>query len=307
MLILGKDDLQALLDHREVIDRMRAALIAHSRGECSTPMPMHLDVPASQGEVHMKASYRQGGPYYVLKVASTFAGAGNGMMMMFSAETGAPAALLEDEGHLTDARTAAAAAMVALELKRSDTVLGILGTGIQARLQAQLHAAVLNLDEICIWGRRPEAVERCVSDIAALVPEAQVRGAATPAEVARRARLIVTCTASREALLSAADILPGSHISAVGSDSPGKRELSLDTLESASLILVDSLVQCERLGELKYALHLRKHAVEVGSYCLAPAAFDPAGSTICDFTGLGVEDLYIAEYCLEKQNRSVTA
>ena len=39
----------------------------------------------------------------------------------------------------------------------------------------------------------------------------------------------------------------------------------------------------------------------------APAAFDPAGSTICDFTGLGVEDLYIAEYCLEKQNRSVTA
>ena len=55
------------------------------------------------------------------------------MMLLCSAETGQPVALLADEGHLTDIRTAAVAAMVAQDLGRSDTALGILGTGVQAR------------------------------------------------------------------------------------------------------------------------------------------------------------------------------
>ena len=43
------------------------------------------------------------------------------MMLLSSAETGEPVALLADEGHLTDVRTAAVAAMVARELGRRDT------------------------------------------------------------------------------------------------------------------------------------------------------------------------------------------
>ena len=126
---------------------MRDALIAHSRGECDTPMPMHLDIPPAAGEVHIKSSYRRGGNYFALKIATTFPGnvprglaSGNGMMLLSSAETGAPVALLADDGHLTDVRTAAVAAMVARELGRRDTAIGILGTGIQARLQARMHA-----------------------------------------------------------------------------------------------------------------------------------------------------------------------
>ena len=40
--------------------------------------------------------------------------------------------------------------------------------------------------------------------------------------------------------------------------------------------------------------------VEIGAFCEAPAACDRGGITVCDFTGLGVEDLYIAEYCYER-------
>ena len=157
MRILELDEIRRSLVYSEIVDLMRDALIAQFRGECETPMPMHLDIAAEQAEVHMKSSYRRGGRYFALKVASTFPGnpqrglaTGNGMMLLASAATGEPVALLADAGHLTDVRTAAAAAMVARELGRKDRVLGIVGTGVQARLQAQMHARVLPLDRIWI-------------------------------------------------------------------------------------------------------------------------------------------------------------
>src|SRR4051795_13412224 len=165
---------------------MREALLA----DCDTPMPMHLDIPGKAGEVHMKSSYAHGGKYFVLKVANS----GNGMMLLCSAETGEPLAMLADQGHLTDVRTAAVSAMVAREAGRTDRVLGILGSGIQARLTGQLHAAVLPLERIVLWGRTAERAAECARVLADV---AEVRVVESPADVAREARLIVTATASR--------------------------------------------------------------------------------------------------------------
>src|SRR4051812_23039714 len=117
--IFDLPDIRRSLVHADVIDRMRAALIAQSNGECDTPMPMHLEIPPV-AEVHMKSSYRRGGRYFALKIASTFPAnavlglpTGNGMMLLSSADSGEPVAFLADGGHLTDVRTAAVSAMVA--------------------------------------------------------------------------------------------------------------------------------------------------------------------------------------------------
>ncbi len=235
----------------------------------------------------MKSSYRIGGKYFALKMASTFHGAGNGMMMLCSADTGEPVAYLADAGHLTDLRTAAVSAMVARELGRRDTSIGILGTGIQARLTARFHRLVLPVENIFIWGRDREKTERCASEIGA----ATVR---SPAELAAATRLIVTCTASRAPLLFARDLQAGTHISAVGADSVGKQELDPSILRAADLVLVDSRVQCERLGELQHAVGL--NTVEIGAFCERPRT---VGSSVADFTGLGVEDLFVAEMVLK--------
>ena len=132
-----------------------------------------------------------------------------------------------------------------------------------------------------------------------LLPGARVVAADSPAEVAAGAKLIVTATASRAPLLHAADIRPGTHISAVGADSPGKQELDPEILRKASLILVDSLKQCERLGELQHALTEKSRAIEIGAFCAAPSTYDRAGITVADFTGLGAEDLFIAQSCFQ--------
>jgi ornithine cyclodeaminase len=299
MRVVELEAIRRAVDFGDAVGRMRDALIAHSAGLCDTPMPMHLDIPP-RAEVHIKSSYRRGGEYFALKIAGTFPGGEStsaGMMLLSSAETGQPVAFLADSGYLTDVRTAAVAAMIARELGRDDRALGILGTGVQARLLARVHCSVLPLERIVLWGRSQEHAEACRREVADV---AEIAVACSPADVASQTKLIATATSSRTPLLRADDIQPGSHISAIGADSPGKQELDPEILRRASLLLVDSRAQCERLGELQHAPEAADRALEIGSYCAAPREWDRSGVSVCDFTGLGVEDLYIAEYCYER-------
>jgi ornithine cyclodeaminase len=314
MQILHLPEIRRSLDYAAVIGRMRQALVAWSRGECEMPMPMHLGIAPENAEVHIKSSYRRSGKYFALKVAGTFPGnparglaTGNGMVLLFSAHTGEPVALLADAGYLTDVRTAAVAALMARELGRRDRTLGILGTGVQARLQAKLHAAVLDLERLWLWGRTPARAEECARDLREALPGVEVAAATSPAEVARQARLIVTATAAREPLLRAENLQPDTLISAVGSDTAGKQELDAAILRRADRILVDSRAQCEKLGELQHAPDQSERAVEMGAFLESGGGprgrptEHAGGLTVCDFTGLGIEDLFIAEYCYENR------
>src|SRR5215468_2043926 len=160
--VLGREEIRRRVNPRQAIAAMRDAVLAQSRGECDTPMPMHLDLsPGGGGEVHIKSSYRRGGRHVALKVAGTFVQRPYGSIVLVSAETGETVAYFDDGGWLTDLRTAAVAAMVARELGRSDSSLGILGSGVQARLQAELHAEVLRLERIFVWGRNAERAAAC--------------------------------------------------------------------------------------------------------------------------------------------------
>ena len=89
---------------------------------------------------------------------------------------------------------------------------------------------------------------------------------------------------------------PWTHVHAVGADSPGKHELEDEVLGEADLVLVDSLAQCEQLGELQHVPGARERAVEIGAFLEKPGTIAADAITVADFTGLGVEDLAIAEY-----------
>ena len=297
MRVVGSDEIRRAIGLPESIEAMRDAVIAQSRGECDTPMPMHLDLSAGGGgEVHIKSSYRRGGRHFALKMAGSYVERPYGAILLVSVEDGETLTYFDDGGHLTDLRTAAVSAMVARELGRTDASLGILGTGVQARLQARLHAEILRLERVTVWGRNPDHLSACVRELSASLGVRAV-AAASPAEVGSASRLIVTTTASRQPLLRAADLLPGTHVSAVGADTPGKQELDADILSRASLLLVDSLPQCLKLGELQHAPAEAPRAVEIGAFCASPVDYDRAGITVADFTGLGAEDLFIAEAC----------
>jgi ornithine cyclodeaminase len=138
-----------------------------------------------------------------------------------------------------------------------------------------------------------------------MLPEVHVHRCPSPADVASHARLVICCTASRAPLLHPGDLQSGTLISAVGSDAPGKQELDPDILQAASLILVDSRRQCVRLGELQHIPELDARSIEIGEFCQASNPVPPGGLTVCDLTGLGVEDLFVAEHCLDVAGKSI--
>src|SRR5215208_6759904 len=110
--ILRADDVRNALSMAACIDAVESAFVTYSAGRAELPGVIHLGVPEALGEVHVKAGHIHGAPAFAVKVASGFYAidppAIDGMVVVFDARTGAPAALLLDGGLLTDLRTGAA-------------------------------------------------------------------------------------------------------------------------------------------------------------------------------------------------------
>jgi ornithine cyclodeaminase len=206
VVVLREAEIRALLDPASCVAAVEQAFSAYAAGAAELPGVIHLDVPEEKAEIHIKAGYLHGGPGYAVKVASGFPGnpdrglpANDGLVMVFDAQTGALAALLLDRGYVTDLRTAAAGAVAAKYLARAsiDTV-SVVGTGVQARLQVQLLATVRSFRSVRVWGRRREAAERCVADLAqteALPPGVNLTVVDTTEVAVRGADVVYTVTA----------------------------------------------------------------------------------------------------------------
>jgi ornithine cyclodeaminase len=128
----------------------------------------------------------------------------------------------------------------------------------------------------------------------------------TVTELAAKARLIVTTTSSRQWILSAASIQPGTHITAVGADGGGKQELESQIFALAEICAVDSRSQCSLYGDSSFALEEGwielEHLVELGAMIqdeqLRRRRVEDV--TIADLTGVAVQDIAIAELALNR-------
>lgn len=305
--IVRESDVRASLDMRGCIEACERAFIAYSSGSAELPSVIHLEVPESRGEIHVKAGHLHGSPFYAVKAASGFYGleppAIDGLVVVFDARDGSPAAFLLDGGYLTDLRTGAAGGVAARHLApgRVERV-AIIGTGAQARYQLDALAEVRpGLTEVRLWGRNAEHAARRADDLRRLGNRCSVIPVPTVQEAVEGAEVVITCTAAREALVEAAWLAPGVHVTAVGSDGPGKQELDPQILRRADLLVVDSLAQCAQLGELQHAPDEAGRAVELGALCAgdAPGRTDDAQLTVCDLTGLGVQDVAAANAVME--------
>lgn len=158
--IVEAEALRAAVSLGDLIEPVSRAFADYSAGLGETPLAVFAPA-GEQGDVHVKSAWLRGWPYFTVKVATWFAArtpATSGYIAVHSATTGDLVALLRDEHHLTDLRTAAAGAIATRLLARPDsTTLTVLGTGTQARLQIEAAARVLPLERILIWGRTPES------------------------------------------------------------------------------------------------------------------------------------------------------
>ncbi len=221
-------------------------------------------------------------------------------MLLFKQTTGELACILLDEGYLTNVRTAAAGAVAAKHLAPENVhCIGIFGAGTQGRMQAEYLASIVDCKNLMVWG-----IDKGELDIYQKDMEKrgyQVQTTREPAEIAEQCNLIITATPSKKPLLKASDIRKGTHITAMGSDTPEKQELDSEILAKADLVVGDSLEQCRSRGEIYRATEAgvieKDIAVELGQVISSPkiGRTNDDQITVADLTGVAVQDIQISK------------
>ena len=305
MKILYCDEIKAIVRELDLLPLIKKGFVAYSEGRSVVPPVGELSFNVPPGDVHIKYGYITGDEFYVIKIASGFWNNeqlgipnGQGMMLLFKQQTGQCEAILLDDAYLTDVRTAVAGAICAELFANEVNCIGVLGTGLQARMQVQYLKNITSCHKVLVWGRNREKMEIYQKDMARL--GFQVDLSFAPKDVAKECNLIITTTASTVPLLSSIDIQPGTHITAMGSDTLTKQELEVDILSMADLVVADSIAQCKERGEIFHGLTsgsiTEDKIVELGSILNGSQAGRSSLDliTVADLTGVAVQDIQIA-------------
>ena len=311
MITLSKSVIKTLLEGIDLLTPIKEGFIQYSEKKCIIPPVGELLFHNPPGDVHIKYGYTIGEKYYVIKIASGFPmnealniSNGQGMMLIFDQKTGQPVATLLDDAILTDIRTAIAGLVCAEAFSNKIKNIGVIGTGRQARLQVQYLKSITDCRILNIWGRNKKKTEKYKLELSKIGFD--VRISESPKKVAKLSNLIITATSSEEPLLKEIDINPGTHITAVGADTPSKNELDTSILKRADLVIADSFSQCKVRGEVSHALSKKvissSKVIELG---LILSGKKPGRTlrdqiTVADLTGVAVQDLQIATAIYEK-------
>ena len=302
----------------DAVDCVEGAFRALAGGGVVMPPILSMAIAEFNGEVDVKTAYVPGLDSFALKVSPGFFDnpkiglpSTSGLMILFSARTGQLEALLLDNGYLTDVRTAAAGAVAARHLSRTDAATAaILGSGMQARLQLTALCLVRPITGARIWGRSLAVAQSLATELTQdlgieVLAHAEAQAAIAGSDV------IVTTTPATEPILMADWLEPGQHITAMGSDQHHKGELEPACLTRADLYVPDRLSQTRTMGELRSAIAAglipaETEFAELGAVVagIAPGRLTADQITIADLTGTGVQDTAIATHARLRASRA---
>ncbi len=304
MEIITLDQIMQILPSIDIIPQIEKGFQAYSEGRVIVPSigEMILD----KGEVHIKYGFVKEDEYYVIKVASGFYDnpaiglpSSNGLMLLYSQETGELVSILLDEGYLTNIRTAIAGAIVAKFMAPSKvSKIGIVGAGTQGRLQLSYLKDVVDCRQVLIWGMNQEEVDSYKSDMEK--EGYHIETTLDASEILKQCNLVVTTTPSKTPVLRSKDLKKGTHITAVGSDTPEKQEVDSHILRDADLVVADSIEQCMARGEIYKAIEAgdleKEKLIELGNVIsdITKGRTSDQQTTIADLTGVAVQDISIA-------------
>jgi alanine dehydrogenase len=297
-VVLDGAAVEAAVSPERAVEAVRAAFVAHARGEWSMPPKVYVtNYPAGD----FRAMPALGGGYALLKWITSFPGnpaqglpTVTGVVLVSDAATGELRAVL-DAASVTALRTGAAAVLAAEVLGRGDaSSAAVIGAGVNGRAAARTFVA--RGRRVALW----DVDEARAAQVAAQLG-CDVAGSR---EEALAADLLVTVTPGLEVLLHEGALRDGQHVSLMGADGPGKAEAAGPELARAHLFC-DDWEQASHGGELAHAVEEgivdRDDVTQIGDV-LAGTARGRANEqeiTMFDSTGLAIQDLAIAVAALE--------
>ena len=259
-LILSWSDMVGLLTPAEYVDRVEHAYRMHGLGRVYMEPKGHIVLDKYKGEWEVMPSYieepeaaackwvsiREDNAKYELPAVFS-------ILIYTHPETGFPLAICDGSYH-TLMRTGASAAVSAKWLARKDSkVLAILGSGLVGRGTLATCDTVFQWEDVRLWSRTQESVDRYLAEEAHKYPHLTIRGTTDVEEAVRGADVIVTGTHAREWLVDDDWVKPGAHIAALGADLKGEQELHPAILKRGR-VFVDDIRQCREDGEINVPL-----------------------------------------------------
>ena len=312
VLILTRKEVESCLSMKRTIDAVREAYIAFANDRVQMPPVMHLDVEKYNGEVDIKSGFVEDFDLIGTKIASGYYDnhklglpPGIAVIVLLDLKTSMPLAIM-DGTYITAYRTGAAGAVAASVLARKDsTKVGIIGAGTQGRMQVLALKELFQLEEVRVWDIDEKMAQKYSIEMAELLG-IDVRNFTNREEVVRGSDIVVTVTPSKKALVEVEWIEKGMHINAIGADGPGKQEHDPAIVKLADKVVVDSLSQCKRIGEIQHALSLgliKEQDVhgEIGEILIGKKVGRESDDeiTFFDSTGLAAQDIAAAHVVLK--------
>lgn len=244
MLVLGRSQIEALLDMDRLIDALASAMTDLSAGRASAPDRVAAAVPERDGFLAAMPGFVPSAGVLMSKLVSIFPhNAGTplpthqALIVVFDPATGEPAALLDGTA-ITAARTAGCSALSARLLAREDaSVLAILGTGAQARSHAGAMCKVRPIRQIRVAGRDHAKAAALADELSAEL-HLPVAAMSTYAQALDGADIAAATTHADAPVIRRPWLTPGVHVTSVGFN-PSGREIDDATIAEA-LVCVES-------------------------------------------------------------------
>jgi alanine dehydrogenase len=296
--VLRADDVLRAVSPAAAVEAVRAAFVAHHRGEWTMPPKVYVtNYPAGD----FRAMPALGGGHALLKWVTSFPGnparglpTVSGVVLVSNAETGELEGMLE-AGAVTALRTGAAAVLAAETLGRADAEsASVIGAGVNGRAAARTFLA--RGRAVSIWDVDRARAEAAASELGCEVARSR--------EAALGADLVATVTPGHELLYEDGSLRAGQHVSLMGADGPGKAEIAAAEL-AGTHAFCDDWEQASHGGELAHAvaagLVLEGDVTRIGAVLAgeAPGRARDDEITTFDSTGLAIQDLAIAIAALD--------
>lgn len=293
-------EVRARLSMPGLIDAMQQALVEFSAGRVEQPVRTVLKFGVQHSLFGLMPCYVSALPALGAKLVTVCAanatrglGTHQAVIVMLDPETGIANAIL-DGRYITEARTAAVSAVSARLLAKKDArILGILGSGVQARSHYEALTLVREFTEVRAWSPNPESVRKFSAETGAQAkPNAEA--------VVRGADVVVAVTASPTPVVQSAWVADGAHVIAVGACIPSQRELDPALVQRSRLIVDSRAAALKEAGDvvigINEGLWTADHiAAELGEL---PSRKNDREITIFKSLGLAIEDIYAAHLVL---------
>ncbi len=310
MRILNWQQIEAAINLPMMAEAVEEAYRLASAGKVTLPPVGHIAFPALSADCHIKYGHIEGQDNFVIKVATGFPNnaqrnepTGNGVVLVLSALTGEVRACLQDEMLLTDVRTGLGGAIATRLLARRDaqTCL-LLGTGSQLRWQIEAHRQLVpQIKRFIVWGRNAERADQAIKTLSY---SDDVERTENLQHAVQQADIIITATGATQPLIDSDWVKPGTQITAIGADAPGKQELDTELVARADCVVVDRVAQCVDHGEVSHAVKSKRldpsRLLEMGAVLESPTLGrkDDQQITVADLTGIAAQDIAIANAVL---------